>query len=104
MVQNRTGMPSQLVTCPETAHLEMIEYEESPVGMLLTSCSRFRPACAVTCPRTCSSRFDRRGLSAVDPTVVNGAAHDDDTAEVELVGMRPFVIEVTSLLRARARR
>lgn len=93
-------MAFMLVTCPETAHLEMIDYEDSPFGMLLSSCSRFRPACAVTCPRTCIARLDRRSLTATDPT--HGGGHEDDTAEITVDRMRPFVLEATSLLRRRA--
>ncbi|HEX5058528.1 MAG TPA: hypothetical protein VFV99_04165 [Kofleriaceae bacterium] len=52
----------RLVTCPETAHLELIEYEETPVGKVIAACSRFRPACAVGCPRTCAARMDRRDM------------------------------------------
>lgn len=50
----------RLLTCPETAHLEMIEYEQTPYGVVIAACSRFRPACAVDCPRTCAARLDRR--------------------------------------------
>jgi hypothetical protein len=50
----------RLITCPETAHLEMIEVEDTPVGCVIVACSRFRPACAVGCPRTCAARMDRR--------------------------------------------
>ena len=53
-------MALKLVTCPETAHLEEIEYVDTPVGMVIEACSRFRPACAVTCARTCAARLDRR--------------------------------------------
>ena len=64
----------RLITCPETAHLEMIEYESSPHGCLIARCSRFRPAGEIECPRTCAMRMDRRDL----PTqVLDGS---DDTA------------------------
>ena len=53
-------MPSMLVTCPESAHLESIEYEDDDLGMLITSCTAFSPPCAVTCARTCAARLDRR--------------------------------------------
>jgi hypothetical protein len=56
----------RLITCPETAHLEMIEYEDTPVGCVIAACTRFRPSCAVDCPRTCAARMDRRDL----PTLV----------------------------------
>ena len=53
-------MPKKLVTCPERAHLEELEYEDHPLGMLITSCTRFCPRSAVVCARTCAARLDRR--------------------------------------------
>lgn len=53
-------MPSMLVTCPETAHLEQIVYEDHPLGMLIHACTRFEPACAMRCQRTCAARLDRK--------------------------------------------
>jgi hypothetical protein len=67
-------MASRMVTCPETAHLERIEYETSPFGMLIRVCSGHRSSCEATCPRTCAARLDRRDRSS-------------------------FVVEVRSLLR-----
>lgn len=58
LVQRRSPM-YRLVTCPETAHLELIDYEDTPLGMLIRECSRFRPACAITCTRTCAARLDQ---------------------------------------------
>ena len=54
------------VTCPETAHLVEIEFEDHPLGMLITSCTRFSPACAVTCDRVCAARLDRKRRSRPD--------------------------------------
>jgi len=54
------GMPSMLVTCPETAHLEQIDYDDHPLGMLIRACTRFEPACAMRCQRTCAARLDRK--------------------------------------------
>jgi ubiquinone biosynthesis protein len=51
---------SMLVTCPESAHLEEIKYVDSPLGMLITACTRFSPARAVTCQRMCATRLDRK--------------------------------------------
>jgi len=59
-------MALKLVTCPETAHLEEIDYIDTPLGMLIEACSRFRPACAVTCERTCAARLDRRHRDHAD--------------------------------------
>lgn len=53
-------MAYRFVTCPETAHLEMIEHEDTPCGMLILGCSLFRPPCSLACQRTCAARFDRR--------------------------------------------
>jgi len=71
-------MPSMLVTCPETAHLERIDLDVHPLGILIRSCSAFdrlsatlgvaaRPGEAgafdprcVDCPRTCAARLDQR--------------------------------------------
>ena len=53
-------MRSMLVTCPETSHLELIEYEDDPLGMLIDACSRFGEPCALVCPRTCAARMDTR--------------------------------------------
>lgn len=67
-------MPSMLVTCPETAHLERIEYEDHPLGMLILACSRFEPGCAMRCQRTCAARLDRKRRELVS---------DDEPTEVE---------------------
>ena len=53
-------MSYQLVTCPESAHLELIEYADTPCGLLILECSRFEVSGDVDCPRTCAARFDRR--------------------------------------------
>lgn len=71
-------MAYQLVTCPETARLEMIEYEDSPLGMLIVECSRFQPPYDPTCPRTCAARLDSRGFGS----------EQDDATLVELVAGR----------------
>lgn len=53
-------MAWKLVTCPESAHLEMVVYEDTPLGMLVEACTRFEPGCPMTCARTCAARLDRR--------------------------------------------
>jgi hypothetical protein len=50
----------KLITCPGSAHLEEIEMERTPFGIVIVSCSRFTPACEVTCARDCAARMDRR--------------------------------------------
>jgi hypothetical protein len=53
------GMPSMLVTCPETALLQRIDLDLHPLGILIRACSAFGPECA-DCPRTCAARLDLR--------------------------------------------
>ena len=52
------GMSYRFVTCPETGHLEKIEFYDSPLGMLVTSCTR-APS-GLECPRSCARNFDLR--------------------------------------------
>jgi hypothetical protein len=66
-------MERKLVTCPETAHLEEVDYEPTPLGLLITGCSRFQPRCAVQCARECARRIDRRERAPDD-----GPAFDDE--------------------------
>jgi hypothetical protein len=47
-----------LVTCPETAHLEEIQYVDSPLGILISGCSRL--AEDGMCTRECAALMDRR--------------------------------------------
>lgn len=64
-------MPRMLVTCPETAHLEVLEYIDDPLGMLISGCSAFQPECNVACARLCAARLDRkRGLKRHEPGTV----------------------------------
>jgi len=81
-------MAYQLVTCPETARLEMIEYEDSPLGMLIIECSRFRPPYDPTCPRTCAARLDSRGLEPEPELELEPGSEQDDATLVELVAVR----------------
>jgi hypothetical protein len=48
------------ITCPETAHLEEVDLDETPHGLLVTGCSRFSPSCAVRCGGECARRLDQR--------------------------------------------
>jgi hypothetical protein len=59
-------MACKLVTCPESAHLEMIIYEDTPLGLLIDACTRFQPGCMMKCPRTCAARLDRRFRDGID--------------------------------------
>lgn len=53
-------MERKRITCPETAHLEEIEIEHTPQGIVIAGCSRFEPHCAVACTGECARRMDRR--------------------------------------------
>ncbi len=52
----------KLVTCPETERLELVEYLDTPLGMLIHRCSKFRPVCALNCTRNCAAVLDRRAM------------------------------------------
>jgi hypothetical protein len=54
-------MERKRITCPETAHLELIDVEQTPLGALITGCSRFLPRCAIGCSRQCAVQLDHRG-------------------------------------------
>ena len=64
-------MAYRLVTCPDTAHLELIEFDETPCGMLILGCSTFRPSCEIDCPRTCAARLDRRRRALGDEVEID---------------------------------
>jgi hypothetical protein len=67
-------MPYQFLTCPETGHLELIECDENPLGLLVLECSRFRPPREIACPRTCAARLDRRDRCRVgEDTLVDAS-------------------------------
>lgn len=53
-------MERKRITCPETAHLEEIDVERTPLGTVIAGCSRFSPGSEVTCARECAARMDRR--------------------------------------------
>lgn len=53
-------MERKRITCPETAHLEEVDLERTPLGIVIGGCSRFEPRCALRCTRECARRMDRR--------------------------------------------
>lgn len=59
-------MERKLVTCPDSAHLEEIEIEQTPYGIVITACSRFANG-DVRCGRECASRLDRRARTGQHP-------------------------------------
>ena len=69
-------MPRKLVTCPETAHLELIDFDLDALGTLIRACTRFAPSCQPTCARLCATRMDRRSRDSSRPPLL--AVTDDD--------------------------
>jgi hypothetical protein len=59
-------MAAMLVTCPESAHLEHIDFHVDPLGILIRHCSAFdaSASCSASCPRTCAARLDRKRAQA----------------------------------------
>ena len=53
-------MERKHITCPDSGHLEEIEYEPTPYGLVIVGCSRFEPRCAVECACECARRLDRK--------------------------------------------
>jgi len=68
------------ITCPETGHLEEVELERTPLGILVTKCSRY-PGANLACPRECARRMDRRDHMSADTRervlIVLANFHDD---------------------------
>ena len=61
-------MQRKLVTCPDSAHLEEIEYEETSCGMVITACSRYAHG-EIRCARDCAARLDRRARTTTGEQV-----------------------------------
>jgi hypothetical protein len=59
-------MERKLITCPDTGHLEEVELDHTPAGLVVAGCTRFQPRCAIDCPRECARRLDRRDREAVE--------------------------------------
>jgi len=64
-------MPVRLITCPDSAHLEMIEYDASPCGMLVLACSRYGVGRDGVCPRRCAALFDQRDRALTRPVTLH---------------------------------
>ena len=75
-------MAHRPVTCPETAHLEMIEYDDTPLGLLILRCTRFLATCSVECPRTCAARLDQRERDSLETMLEVGDATELDVMAV----------------------
>jgi hypothetical protein len=63
-------MQRKLVTCPDSAHLEEIEYEETSCGMVITACSRYAHG-EIRCARECAARLDRRARTTTAERVTD---------------------------------
>jgi hypothetical protein len=53
-------MERRRITCPDSAHLEEVDFERTAHGLVVAGCSRFAPSCAVTCGGECARRLDRK--------------------------------------------
>jgi menaquinone-dependent protoporphyrinogen IX oxidase len=49
------------VTCPESGHLEEVELDRTPLGLVVVGCSRFGGG--IECARECAHRLDKRALA-----------------------------------------
>jgi hypothetical protein len=79
-------MERKRITCPETAHLEEVDLDRTPLGIVIAGCSRFSPRGAVDCPRDCAARLDRRVRRDRDDhserVLVVSSGDDGRTAEI----------------------
>jgi hypothetical protein len=62
-----------LITCPETATLEKVEYDVHPLGRLILACSRFKD-CPIRCSRHCAAQLDREDRERTDPEIICASA------------------------------
>jgi hypothetical protein len=74
-------MTRKLITCPETVHLEVIEFEDTALGTVIASCSRLA-RCGLQCSRVCAALIDRS--ASLEPW---DGPWSDDTGIVVLGGM-----------------
>jgi menaquinone-dependent protoporphyrinogen IX oxidase len=59
-------MERKQITCPETGSLAEVELESTPLGLVVTGCSRFQRDKGLVCTRECARRLDRRDHRMVD--------------------------------------
>lgn len=62
-----------LVTCPETAALEQIEYDSHPLGRLILACTRYE-VCPIRCSRRCAALLDREDRGRTDVEIICASA------------------------------
>lgn len=53
------------ITCPETGSLEQVDLERTPLGLIVTGCTRYCDG-DLACARECARRMDRRDRKEVD--------------------------------------
>jgi hypothetical protein len=80
-------MNRKLITCPQTDHLEVIDFENTPFGTVIAGCSRLA-RCGLECSRVCAALID----SHASPEPCDGP-WSDDTGIVVLGGMPPDALE-----------
>jgi hypothetical protein len=56
------------VICPETEQVVEVEGVETPLGVLITSCSRVRSPCRLACARTCATQLESKQRDHVHDT------------------------------------
>jgi len=96
-------MERKRITCPETAHLEVIDLERTPFGSVITSCSR-----GVLCGGECARRMDLRERDERGERVMVGfASYDSATQAIaqslaEVLQRDGLVVEVADVARGAA--
>ena len=63
------AMAQQVITCPQSAEPETIEFELTPFGMVISWCSRLATDSTLVCPRTCA-QTNRRCSGQATPCVI----------------------------------
>jgi len=86
-------MARSLVVCPATQSLELIEFVDSPLGVLIHACSRFRPATALACGRTCAHQA-RCDLGACEPVFDLDEDEEDDDTEIDITPVPGISTEI----------
>ena len=57
---------TRLTTCPQTGARVEVELERSPVGLVITGCTRFHPHSGIDCTRACVKSMDCVDRSEID--------------------------------------
>jgi hypothetical protein len=73
-------MERRRIDCPDTEKREEIDFERTPLGVVVTGCSHFSPRCAVSCGGRCArllDRRDRRDVEDAQPRVLVAYAGRD---------------------------